>query len=241
MVGKTQDRLLNCKEITEEDLDKYLADQLHNNHKQCCEGGELTAGCFHDNCTGAINMNKEDEIINDVTQWACFQEVADVIGEEAAVFELEKIRLLHLEGCNELDLDLDVGKSLLRAFFWRETLQGDTFWKSINKGIVPDEYEQKPFKPTLDINEAVVNRIKETFNDSDNQDFIGNLVEKLYTSLSPSNVTISVNGNGHIIISGDKIPTVDVTKLEASEITKAYEAMVMLEGLFVGYNEKEGE
>lgn len=65
------------------------------------------------------------------------------------------------------------------------------------------------------------------------KDSIGSLAEKLYTTLPPSNITISVNGNGHILIHGDKIPTVDATKLAAEDITKAYEALVMLEGLFV--------
>lgn len=65
------------------------------------------------------------------------------------------------------------------------------------------------------------------------EDSIGSLAEKLYTTLPPSNITISVNGNGHILIHGDKIPTVDATKLAAEDITKAYEALVMLEGLFV--------
>jgi hypothetical protein len=124
-------------------------------------------------------MNKED----DVTQWGCFQEVADVIGEKAAKFELEKVRLLHLEECNKLDLE--VKENLYLAFFWEETPQGNTFWSSIAKGKVPDECKQKPFKPTLNIDKVVVKHIKETFNDSDNQDFIGNLVEELYIKMNP--------------------------------------------------------
>lgn len=34
-------------------LEESVKPELHNS-KICCEGGYLTAGCFHDNCAGPI-------------------------------------------------------------------------------------------------------------------------------------------------------------------------------------------
>lgn len=59
-------------------------------------------------------------------------------------------------------------------------------------------------------------------------DSIGSLVKKLYTILAPSNISISVNVNRQILISGRNIHTVDVSNLGYKEITKVYEAMVTL-------------
>lgn len=235
------------QEIAEQDLENYLSTQLPNKEedaKECCEGGQVSAGCFHDHCEDVVKAG-ENDVLNDVNKWGCFKKVADVLGDEDAEFELNKVKMKHLDGCEELKLNV-FSDDLLHSFKWKNSPQGSTFWYHIDDRKLPKEYKQKPFKPTLTIDDDVLKRIKGTFSDCDdedddnlsinNEDSIGSLVEKLYTLLSPSNITISANGAGQILISGDKIPTVDVTKLEADEITKAYEAMVMLEGLFVEYN-----
>lgn len=67
----------------------------------------------------------------------CFEEVANVIGEECAEEELQKVIDLGL-----ID-DFDVELELLQAFRWSESSQGDYFWDCIHDGDVPDGYTPK--------------------------------------------------------------------------------------------------
>lgn len=58
---------------------------------------------------------------------ACFQQVADVIGEEAAEIELG----------NVLVVSNPESEDLQAAFGWSTTLQGWDFWDNINRGEMP--------------------------------------------------------------------------------------------------------
>lgn len=60
---------------------------------------------------------------------------------------------------------------------------------------------------------------------------IGELVDELYRKMDVSKVCITVNGDGVVLLNSAKLPTIDVSPLDADEITKVYEAMVLLEGL----------
>lgn len=67
----------------------------------------------------------------------CFRQVADVIGEEAAEIELQKV----------IDHDgtvwLDTSEMLVDAFGWNNTRQGCAFWDMIDDGLLPEGYQKK--------------------------------------------------------------------------------------------------
>ena len=256
-------------EITEQDLDNYLQQMQENSYKdsdtdmencktpveECCEGGALSAGCFHDHCEKGTNS------IPPVTEWKCFQRVADVLGEENAEYELGKVQKRHLE----CDMVLDIKKPLSSSFSWWNTPQEHDFWEGIHYNKLPENYHVTPdvlptpacdkFKVKLAVPDEVMGSIKETFIDDHKNSLddllndvnetnkhplyevsnksIGELIEDIYFKMNPTGVCITLSGDGTILLHGDNVPTVDVSKLEAEDIDKAYEALVMLEGLFV--------
>lgn len=67
----------------------------------------------------------------------CFEEVANIIGEESAEEELQKVIDLGLIK------DLDVELELLQTFKWSDSPQGDYFWDCIHSGYVPEECTSK--------------------------------------------------------------------------------------------------
>lgn len=62
-----------------------------------------------------------------VTEMKCFNEVAEVIGEEFAIRELVKVK----ENCQKKRLNFSYNQSLLSAFKWQSTPQGKEFWSNI--------------------------------------------------------------------------------------------------------------
>jgi len=64
----------------------------------------------------------------------CFKEVADVIGHEGAVKELQVVIGSNLN-------DLDPHKELWDSFIWSNTPQGFDLWDNIDKGVVPEPYK----------------------------------------------------------------------------------------------------
>tara|TARA_Y100000593_G_scaffold94032_1_gene191288 strand:- start:65892 stop:66449 length:558 start_codon:yes stop_codon:yes gene_type:complete len=64
----------------------------------------------------------------------CFQQVADVIGEEAAEVELQKV--IDYEGAVWINLEED----LVDSFVWDATPQGGRFWDNIDDGYIPEGY-----------------------------------------------------------------------------------------------------
>ncbi len=232
---------------------KYKEEDMENCKtyaEECCEGGSISAGCYHDNCEGGKRTNN----IPHVTEWKCFREVADVLGEDNAEYELGKVRLNIAETGGHLKTDEDIAGS----FDWGHSPQGLSFWSSINLGELPENYHRNPDvlptpehdKPTnssqlatevlaesLGVSEK---EVVSTFKNSPNKS-IGELIERVYVNMIPTGVCITLQGDGTILLHGENVPTVDVSKLEAEGVDKAYEAMVMLEGCFVGYGESEGE
>jgi len=66
----------------------------------------------------------------------CFREVADVIGEEAAEIELQRVI-----DYPENDIGNDVGERLINCFCWHSTPQGTDFWSSISNYEKPKNYD----------------------------------------------------------------------------------------------------
>lgn len=64
----------------------------------------------------------------------CWKQVADVIGEERASIELQKVID---SGCTSLSAS---GNNIFEAFIWTETPQGLDFWWQIDEGNgnIPD-------------------------------------------------------------------------------------------------------
>ena len=61
--------------------------------------------------------------IRSVRDWACFEELAEVLGEDAAEQELEAVRA----GVSDFNVDLDLNS----AFIWSDTPQGQEYWESV--------------------------------------------------------------------------------------------------------------
>lgn len=243
------------KEMSEEsDTDMENCKTSIEEAVECCEGGNITAGCHHDNCTGSV-VPDSTPCLEDVTTWKCFKQVASVLGEEHAEYELKKVLQGYREGDVKITGEGDLDKTpLVGAFSWFTTSRGWNFWDDIDEGILPEGYHTTADVPSYTPKGNVTeNKLEECLDDvtEDNKhptmslelrsQSVGELVEELYFKLLPSDVTISINGNGQILLHSNTTPVVDVSKLSAEDIDKAYEAMVMLEGCFVEYNEKEGE
>ena len=65
----------------------------------------------------------EDNEVLLATDFDCFSELADIIGAERAVLELNRII--------ESGIDVYLGKDLVEAFEWSDSPQGDHFWGGI--------------------------------------------------------------------------------------------------------------
>ena len=66
---------------------------------------------------------------------ACFKQVADVIGEESAEIELEKV----------IKSGVDItttSETIDNTFIFSETPQGSEFWWDISNGHLPEQYKQ---------------------------------------------------------------------------------------------------
>ena len=207
------------------------------------------------NCTGA----KKKMIETDVTKWGCFQQVAEVLGEDDAQYELGKVAMQAIAGDDWIDLEED--KELLTtAFIWESTNQGNKFWSDICEGIKPEGYDTTPdVPPTPEVDKkktsleistesfaqalgVTEDELMEEFNkhkEEHSKPTLGELIEDLAYAMPASGVQVLITGDGKAFLTGEKIPTVDVTKLEAEEVDKVIEALVMCEGLFVEYNGEE--
>ena len=64
----------------------------------------------------------------------CFQQVADVIGEHAAEYELQRVI-----DCDLVGEDWREGR-VIATFAWSSTPQGNDFWCSIDMGEYPENY-----------------------------------------------------------------------------------------------------
>lgn len=192
--------------------------------------------------------------LDDVTTWKCFKQVADVLGGEHAEYELKKVLQGYREGTLGTWGNNLYSKDLISAFSWYGTNRSDDFWSDIYEGVLPENYNITPDVPSYnpkkivpdnDLGECLDNVTEDNKNPAIPLELpsqsVGELVEELYSKLLPSDVTISINGNGQILLHSNTTPVVDVSKLSAEDIDKAYEVLVMLEGCFVEYNESEGE
>lgn len=213
-----------------------------------------------ENCKTSLEENIDMFNLQDPKTWQCFKEVADVLGEDQAEYELKKVLLVDLdtlltEGC------------LSVAFEWSEAPQGYMFWKNVNNGTKPENYDTTPDvpptpeadKPKLVIPDSVLEDIKVTFEDGlsetpedehltvaypseSNEQTIGSLIEDLYNKLPDSGVQIVMSGAG-IYLTGLNMPTVDISKMETEVIDKTFEMFVECEGLWVlpeeGFEESE--
>ena len=69
----------------------------------------------------------------DVKKAKCFEEVAEVIGEEAAEIELQKVV--------EAGIEFYAGDYLRSAFGWITAPQGGDFWADVHEGTLPEGYK----------------------------------------------------------------------------------------------------
>lgn len=90
-----------------------------------------------------------------VTEWECFKQVADVIGHDAAVKELELVP-------EEALTDSDLCKKVSQAFRWSYTPQGLDFWRAINRGKLPPGYPAPSEKTTVKSDEPAHTKNKYT-------------------------------------------------------------------------------
>ena len=67
----------------------------------------------------------------------CFQEVADVIGEDAAEIELQRV----IDSGIIEDLSCIETKEVSGAFTWVSSPQGQAFWDAIDDGVKPENYD----------------------------------------------------------------------------------------------------
>lgn len=249
-------------EITEQDLDNYLQQMEENFNSLLVGEGYKDSDTDMENCKTSVEESNSD--IPPVTEWKCFQQVAEVLGEENAEYELGKVLQQYLEGGLELDTAfwedglIDTTCEYVGdAFDYYEAPQGGDFWDNIDNGNLPENYHTTPDvlpSPACDNHtsssqlatevlaeslgvseEELTNKFKDKLLEGENSHTksIGQLIEEVYLRMIPSGVCITLSGDGTILLHGEDIPTVDVSKLEAEDIDKAYEALVMLEGLFV--------
>jgi len=71
----------------------------------------------------------------------CFEEVANVIGEDAAEYELQRVI-----GCDLVGEDWRERKTIA-TFIWSDTPQGGGFWFSVNDGEYPENYQPPKAQP----------------------------------------------------------------------------------------------
>lgn len=193
--------------------------------------------------------------MEDVTKWKCFEEVASVLGEDQAEHELKRV-LMQINngeiiyGSDGKYAPLNLAEDyLIDAFKWRETVRGHKFWKSIERGAKPDNYDTTPDVPptpkvdkyNMAISDSVLGDGLSEIPKDENLS-IGSLVEDLYNNLPDSGVQIVISGAG-IYLTGLNMPTVNISKMQSEVIDKAFEMFVECEGLWVlpeeGFEESE--
>lgn len=191
-----------------------------------------------------------------VIQWACFKEVAKVLGDEDAQWELDKIRNMD----DKSGLCLGTHRDLPSVFYWSKTPQGKPFWEAICVGKKPEGYDSKPdVPPTPEVDKTTTalekateslatelgvssDDLTETLQDKLNEPklSIGELLEQLYYQTPSANISFTVqsgnDGELKVIIHGDGYPVIDVTKLTPPEIDKVVESLLILDGCFVEFN-----
>ncbi len=90
-----------------------------------------------------LSLYEEPKSIPPVTEWKCFEQVAKVLGEESAEYELNLIRSNELDG-NKTQLLVD--QNLMNAFAWGNAPKGFDFWYEIDEGRLPNSYKKKEEK-----------------------------------------------------------------------------------------------
>ena len=100
-------------------------------------GGYLTRGHIESGCV---------ELISEVSNLTprslgCFEEVANVIGEDAAEYELQRVI-----GCDLVGEEWRERKTIA-TFIWSDTPQGSGFWFSVNDGEYPENYQPPKAQP----------------------------------------------------------------------------------------------
>ena len=68
----------------------------------------------------------------------CWKQVVDVIGEERAAVELQKV--IDIKDNSEVSLEKEAN-GVCYAFIWSHTPQGHSFWNDIDDGIDPEMYK----------------------------------------------------------------------------------------------------
>ena len=109
--------------------------------------------------------------------WGCFYQVANVIGTDNALQELNRVRDVLIAGC---DSKINLAGRLIKSFEWWLSPQGEDFWHAINEGNVPDQLQQpkQGTKRTLQVGDEIVltERLGESHDNQPFKDFAGQRV-----------------------------------------------------------------
>lgn len=211
--------------------------------EECCEGGSLSAGCYHDNCTGAVSMKEFN--LQDPKTWHCFKEVAATLGKEDAEYELGKVLLQINDGeitSNDLGADLNLLEdSLLYAFPWNETNQGRSFWNNIDDGKKPEGYDSTPdTPPTPEVDKKATPALKELNVEGTMEvrsQTLGELVEAIQANIPP-HLGIHFQPDGEVLLECDNA-YVAVSELDSEGVDKAIEFVAHYGHLVFGKNVEE--
>lgn len=202
----------------------------------------MSAGCYHDNCTGANKVFN----LQEVRTWRCFQQVAEVIGDEDAEWELGKVLMqINEQGFGEWDSEEDLEVNFLgEAFEWEWAVQGFNFWSTIHQGIKPEGYDTTPdTPPTPEVDKKPELIIPDDAKGSSEEPpkqskTVGELIEDIAYKLPQSSLEITIKANGSAYLHGEGLPVVDITKLEVETVDKLLDVLVECAGCFVEFNEQ---
>lgn len=197
-----------------DDSDTWFYSELHD-HKQVFWEDIMKAQ--------QKEIKKPLHVLEDPTTWECFKEVAAVLGEEDAEYELKKVLYKHLDGCEELELEID--KGVTGTFYWRDAPQGDDFWRKIEKGDTPEEYKELStdnLKQPRSIVEVISEPVVEDFTPTPTLS-IGDTVKQLETALSGFESISVVFEDSITSLYHNSGVKVDVTGYDAECVTECCE------------------
>lgn len=208
---------------------------------------ELQTDTDTENCKTSLEESTREFNLQDVTSWRCFKEVADVLGEDNAEYELGKVlRQINDNGFSEFDNEIDLKRChLISAFDFDHTPQGDGFWESIYKGIKPEGYDSTPdIPPTPEVDKKATPALKELMKlNKDNVEgtmevrsqTLGELVEAIQINIPP-HIGIHFQPDGEVLLEADNAYVV-VSELTAKEIDSAIEFVANYGHLVIGKND----
>ncbi len=147
---------------------------------------------------------------DDIRSYGCFQQVADVIGEERALEELGKVKDWY-----------STNAELSSAFNWYYSIQGWYFWSSVDIGEHPEGLVSCPSE-SGDLDDQLGFDLVEEPNPT-----IGYLIEQIQLNTAPNSPEVIIGKNGDVVLYGLDLE-INVSGKSADEIDKIYQALSTL-------------